>query len=164
MAKQEAKRGRPSKYNSALMPKLAEMMARMGMIDKDMAVYIGIAESTFHKWKKDHPEFADALTIGKEEPDGKVEAALYTTALGTTYDEITQQRKPNPETGEEVVTGTVLTRRHVAPSVAAQIFWLKNRRPDRWRDKQELDIDMENDPLLKFAEGLAAFRLDDKEQ
>ena len=139
-------------------------MARCGMIDKDMAKYIGIAESTFHKWKTDHPEFADALTKGKEEPDDKVEAALLRTALGSTFDEIVQDREPveDPEHPGKFIEKTIrthLTRRHLAPNVAAQIFWLKNRRPDRWRDKQEIEIDMDNDPLMKFAEAMATFKL-----
>ncbi len=32
-----------------------------------------------------------------------------------------------------------VTTREVIPDVRAQIFWLKNRRPDLWRDKQEID-------------------------
>ena len=28
-------------------------------------------------------------------------------------------------------------------NVTAQIFWLKNRKPDRWRDKQNQKIDLE---------------------
>ncbi len=29
--------------------------------------------------------------------------------------------------------------KQVSPDVTAQIFWLKNRRPDRWRDKQDIE-------------------------
>lgn len=29
--------------------------------------------------------------------------------------------------------------KEIAPDVTAQIFWLKNRRPDKWRDKQEIE-------------------------
>ena len=31
----------------------------------------------------------------------------------------------------------VQTVKHIPPDTTAQIFWLKNRRPDRWRDKPE---------------------------
>lgn len=153
--------GRPSKYSSIYVPKLANLMARNGMIDKDMAKFLGVAESTFHKWKNDHPEFAEALTKGKEEPDDKVEAALFRNAIGFAEDEITQDRKPDPNNpGQEIVIRTHLNRRYIAPSVAAQIFWLKNRRPDRWKDKQDFNVEFESDPLAQFAEGLRAFRLD----
>ena len=29
-------------------------------------------------------------------------------------------------------------KKHIPPDVTAQIFWLKNRDPERWRDKQEI--------------------------
>lgn len=41
------------------------------------------------------------------------------------------------DTGELVVTKEVT--KEVLPDTTAQIFWLKNRRPDRWRDKQDIE-------------------------
>lgn len=29
--------------------------------------------------------------------------------------------------------------KEVVPDTTAQIFWLKNRRPDKWRDKQDIE-------------------------
>jgi len=153
--------GRPTKYSTSLLPKLAELMAKSAMIDKDMAAFIGISESTFHKWKIDHPDFAAALIKGKQDPDDKVEAALFQSAMGHHEDEFTQVKVPGPD-GEDIIKHTTMTRRYIAPQVAAQIFWSKNRRPDRWKDKQEVSIDMDSDPLMKVAQQLADFRLENK--
>ena len=30
--------------------------------------------------------------------------------------------------------------KHVAPDVTAQIFWLKNRKPDEFRDKRDVEL------------------------
>lgn len=144
--------GRPSKYSKIFAPRLAEMLARAGMTDKEMAIYIGIAESTFHKWKIDHPEFMEAITKGKEEPDDKVEAAMFRTAIGYFEDEATQHSKIVD--GEKVITGQTITHRYFPGNVAAQIFWSKNRRPDRWKDRQEIGVDMQNDPVFILADAL----------
>ena len=145
---------RPTKYSKNYVPVLAELMARCGMIDKDMAKYIGVAESTFHKWKIDHPEFAASLEKGKKVADDEVVAALKKSAIGYYVEEITQRRDADGET-----IGTTLSKRWVPGSTGSMCFWLKNRDPENWRDKQEIEIDMANDPLLKFAEAMAGFRL-----
>lgn len=44
---------------------------------------------------------------------------------------------PPGSNGELVVTKVVT--KEVIPDTTAQIFWLKNRRPDLWRDKQQIE-------------------------
>jgi hypothetical protein len=44
-------------------------------------------------------------------------------------------------------------REYVPPDSTAMIFWLKNRKPTEWRDKQE--IKMSSDPLSEL---LSEFR------
>ena len=129
------------------------------MIDRDMAEFIGIAESTFNKWKIDHPEFAAALERGKKVPDDEVVAALMKSAMGYFVDEITQHRNA---TGE--VTSTTLAHRWIVPSVGAQCFWLKNRDPEIWRDRHEIAVDLESSPLKLFAEGMTKFTLLDNDK
>lgn len=41
------------------------------------------------------------------------------------------------DVGELVVTKEVI--KEVQPDTTAQIFWLKNRQPDKWRDKQDVE-------------------------
>lgn len=38
------------------------------------------------------------------------------------------------------------TKKMVVPDTTAQIFWLKNRRPDMWRDKPE-GFGADNEPV-----------------
>ena len=129
--KPAAKGGRPAKYSARWTPIAAEFMANTGMIDKDMAEAFGISESTFHKWKKDHAEFKRALAKGKQGPDDKVEKALYERALGYSHpeDKIMQY---------EGIPVIVPTTKHYPPEVMACIYWLNNRRPDKWKQKQEI--------------------------
>lgn len=142
--------------------------ARDGLTDEQIADNIGIRRPTLYEWKKRHPDIADALKKGKEVVDRHVENALLKRALGYRYDEVTEEPKTdvNLETGqiETVMAVTKRVTKEVQPDVTAQIFWLKNRKPEQWRDKQEivhdgklaLDVDIErmsDDELLRGIEG-----------
>ena len=84
---------------------------------------------TLYEWKKKYPEISEALKKGKEVVDIQVENALLKRALGYEYVEDKVEMGPN---GKKVTQ----TIKQVIPDTTAQIFWLKNRRPDKWRDKQ----------------------------
>lgn len=126
------KKGRTGKYHEWITDEgllKIEGWARDGLTDKQIAHNIGIAEQTLNNWKKDHPSLFESLKKGKEVVDRQVENALLKRALGYQYDEITY------ENGEE----TKRVRKEVQPDTTAQIFWLKNRKPVEWRDKQQVE-------------------------
>ena len=136
--------GRPSKYDEKLHPRLAKAYAMAGLTDAQMAEELGIALATLKNWKNDFPEFMAALTEGKEGPDGRVEDSLFRRAIGYSLEvEKPMVVSDGAQVGSHVEV--VKYREKVPPNVTAQIFWLKNRRPDRWRDKQ--DIQVETGPL-----------------
>lgn len=126
--------GRPSKYKPEYCLAV-KAMARLGMTDAQMSKEIGVSEVTLNAWKKEHPEFLKALKDGKEEPDQAVERSLFERATG--YVNKNAVKIFMPANAEEPVYAPY--EEHVAPDVTAQIFWLKNRRPDRWRDRQEVE-------------------------
>lgn len=118
------------KYQHWLTPEgltLLEGWARDGLTDEQIAHNMGISAATLYNWKSKYLEIVEALKKGKDVIDREVENALLKRALGFQYDEIT-------------LKGGVETKRvtkMVVPDTTAQIFWLKNRRPDKWRDKPE---------------------------
>ncbi|GAA0861732.1 transposase [Paraclostridium tenue] len=120
-----------SKYFTHVEPKLTliEGWARDGLTDEQIAEKIGIHISTLYDYKKKYSEFSESLKRGKEIVDYEVENALLKRALGYEYDEVIY------ENGKE----TKRVTKQVAPDTTAQIFWLKNRRPDKWRDKQVVE-------------------------
>ena len=123
-----------AKYQQWLEPEgllLIEGWARDGLTDEQIAHNMGIAESTLYEWKKQFPEFSESLKRGKEVVDRMVENALLKRALGYEYQE--QKIVVSEKDGKKVET----TIKQVIPDVTAQIFWLKNRKPDEWRDKPE---------------------------
>ena len=118
-----------------------EGWARDGLTDAQIAHNINIHVSTLCEWKDKYPQLAEALKRGKAPVDIEVENTLLKTALGYT---ITVKEpvkvkieKFKPGTGRIVEERVEMVERevHVPPNITAQIFWLKNRRPDRWRDK-----------------------------
>lgn len=121
-----------------------EGWARDGLTDEQIAKNIGINRDTLYRWKKAYPDFSDALKRGKEVVDRQVENALLKRALGYTYDEVTF------EDGVEVKR----VRKQVVPDTTAQIFWLKNRKPEDWRDKREIIKDDDNDQVLLFIKAM----------
>lgn len=123
---------RPSKYDLYIKDKLAaiEGWARDGLTDEQIAKNLGIHVATLYEYKKKYTEFAEALKKGKEVADYEVENALFKSATGFYYTEQTVTNKGN----------VVTVRKYEKPNTTAMIFWLKNRRPDKWRDKQEMDV------------------------
>lgn len=121
-----------------------EGWARDGLTDDQIAKNIGINRDTLYRWKKAHSDISDALKRGKEVIDRQVENALLKRALGYTYDEITLE-------GDDEVKRV---RKQVAPDTTAQIFWLKNRKPEEWRDKREIIKDDDNDQVLLFIKAM----------
>lgn len=106
-----------------------EGWAKDGLIDEQIAKNMGVAYSTFKDWKKRFPDLSAVLKRSKEVVDREVENALFESAKGFVYE-------------EETVTNTgevVTVKKYSKPNVTAQIFWLKNRKRDKWRDKQEIE-------------------------
>ena len=116
--------------------------ARQGLTDEQIAKNMGIAYSTFRDWMGKFPALSAALKAGKAPVDLEVENALLRNALGYSYTEMTRERQFNRETGEYDLVVTKTVTKDVKPDTTAQIFWLKNRRPDLWRDRIENRVDM----------------------
>lgn len=133
-----------------------EGWARDGLTDEQIAKNMGVRTSTLYDWKKKYSEISESLKKGKEVVDRAVENALLKRALGYSYTETTK---------ELVETKMIVTKevvKEVQPDTTAQIFWLKNRRPDIWRDRKDLEAkvdvnqqdpfkDMSKDELLRIA-------------
>lgn len=114
--------------------------ARDGLTDVEIADKMGIAESTLNEWKKKYPEISESLKVGKEVVDIGVENSLLKRAMGYEYKETTQESILDTKTGERTLLVTKVVTKQVAPDTTAQIFWLKNRQPKKWRDKQEVEM------------------------
>lgn len=107
-----------------------EGWAKDGLTDEQIAGNMGIKRQTLYDWKKKYPVFSDTLKQSKEVVDREVENALLKSAIGYYLDEERIDSEGNVYT----------VRRFVPPNTTAQIFWLKNRKPNEWRDKKQTEL------------------------
>jgi len=127
--------GRPSKFKPDFLEK-ATAMARRGATNAEIADVFGISESTFYLWLQKNSEFSDTLKEAKDFADDLVEAALFKRATGFSVPET----KVFMTKSGEIVTHEMI--KHYAPDTTAQIYWLKNRRRDKWGEGAEGDTNV----------------------
>lgn len=121
--------GRPSKYKPEF-ARQAALLGKKGCTDPEVAEFFAVAISTVSLWKLKHPEFSEALKLSKAEADLRVERALFERATGYRC----REDDVRVVDGEVVVT---TTDKQYPPDPTSMIFWLKNRKPESWRDKPE---------------------------
>lgn len=126
--------GRPSKFQLEYVEQ-ARKLCLLGATDQEIADFFEVEVRTIYRWKAEHDEFCQSLKAGKEVADERVERSLFQKAIGYEQEEV----KIFMPAGAE---GPVYApfRAKVAPDTTAAIFWLKNRRPDLWRDKQQTEL------------------------
>jgi hypothetical protein len=125
-------------------------MAKLGGTDFEIAEELGISTSTLWRWRSLYPEFSSALIEGKEAFDNRIERSLAQRAAGYSY----HSEKVFQYEGQVIRAGIV---EHVPPDVGAIKMWLGNRRPDQWRDKQEVKLDG-SDAFLKVWQAISEGR------
>lgn len=128
--------GRPTDYREEYAGQ-AEKLCQLGATDLELADFFEVSVRTIYRWKLDHDEFCQALRAGKDACDDRVERALYNRAIGYTHDAV---KIFMPSGADKPVYADY--REHVPPDPGAALNWLKNRRPDQWREKSEIDVNL----------------------
>lgn len=141
-----AGRGRPTKYQKGYAEQ-AYRLCLLGATNEFLAESFGVAVSTIDKWLSEKEEFSGAVKNGREVADAKVGEALFQRATGY------QHPDAHISNYQGDITETPITK-HYPPDPVSMIFWLKNRRPDLWRDKTQVDHGMTDD----LADQIAAAR------
>jgi len=118
-----------------------EGWARDGLTNDQIAHNIGISGRSFAEWISRFSSISSALKKGKAPVDIEVENALLKSALGFEYEETITEIEELPGGKQKKQIRKV--KKYAPPNSTAQIFWLKNRRPDRWRDKQDVALNAE---------------------
>jgi hypothetical protein len=110
-----------------------------GLTRHDIAHNIGITVDTLARWQIRYPELREALRESRAVADVRVEGALYKRAIGYDVTETKSTVVKHPD-GTQTVKQEKFDR-HIPPDTSAQIFWLKNRKPQDWRDRREFEVD-----------------------
>jgi len=123
----EVKQGRPSKYKEEYAEQ-AYNYCLLGAIDEQLASFFDVSVTTINTWKETYPDFLASIKKGKEQADLEVTQSLKKRASGM------KLKKQVIKEG-----GIIELEDEIPPDTAAMIFWLKNRQPKIWRDKQETE-------------------------
>lgn len=126
--------GRPTKYKAEYAEQ-ARKLCLLGATDAELASFFEVDVRTIHRWKIESDKFCHSIRVGKETADERVERSLYQKAIGYEQEEV---KIFMPANRDEPVYAPFTAK--IAPDTTAAIFWLKNRRPAEWRDKQEVEL------------------------
>lgn len=129
-----AKVGRPTDYKPEFCEQVAQLCAN-GATDQEVADFFGVTTMTIWRWRGIYPEFCDALRVGKDMCDDRVERSLFHRAVGFEHVAV---KIFMPAGANKPVYAKY--REYVVPDTGAATLWLKNRRPDKWRDKTETHL------------------------
>ena len=115
---------------------------------------MGVSYSTLKEWINTYSAISASLKKGKAPVDIEVENALLKRATGYT---VTVKKPVKVKTKRQLKDKGTIEEEHIefveeeiyiAPDTTAQIYWLKNRRPDKWRDKPQTSAADTDDPLM----------------
>lgn len=141
--------GRPTKYREEYND-LAYKYCLLGATDEKLAEFFEVNPDTIHEWKKVYPKFSESIKKGKTVADSEVAHALYHRAKGYEHPEVDIKMFQ----GEIIKTDLI---KHYPPDTAAAMIWLKNRQPELWKDKQEIDHTTKGESInptpIKFTKG-----------
>ena len=131
------KAGRPA-YDRDVLADMVEAYEDGPGTVNELCRHLGVHTSTFYACMKENDRFYRAVMRVRERADDRVEASLFDRAVGYSYTEISRKSGSGKDGG--VVDEETVHEKELAPDVGAQMNWLKNRRPDKWRDKVELEV------------------------
>lgn len=124
-------RGRPPKFKPEYV-NIARAMTHVGCAEYEIAQALGVASQTLWSWGKVYPEFYEAIKFRPGDGDERVERSLFHKAIGYTFDTVELFNNQG-----EIIEHPV--KKHIPPDTASAIFWLKNRKPEQWRDRIQMN-------------------------
>jgi len=129
--KEPVKRGRPDGFNEKVGDRILAL-AEKGLIDDEIAVKIGVSPRTLDYWKAKDKDFLRSIRESKALADDLVEAALFQRAVGYSHSATKMFQH------EGCIIKEDYTEMY-PPDTKAIEFWLKNRQPDKWREKKLIE-------------------------
>lgn len=130
--------------------KTIEGWAKQGLTNDEMAEALGVSRDMIYKWQREQPAFKEAMLKGKFESNGEILASAFRQATGY-YQHVTEPFKvktvvqvaesnsgrPIFEEVEEVIDHSYM--KYFPPNQTMAIFMLKNRLPEFYKDKQDMN-------------------------
>jgi hypothetical protein len=139
----ENKGGRPSKYKPEYAEIAYRLCSRLGATNDMLAAAFGVDVDTIREWRAHNDEFSGACRVGKGETDNLVEIGAVQHMTGY-YVEVEELDK----------FGVVHKLKKWIPGNAhAAMKWLNCRRPEVYRDQQNVKHTLEYGRCLPAVPG-----------
>jgi len=133
--KKRNKGGRPTEYNKAIC-QVAGTLAEFGASDRQVYTKLKISQRTFYTWKKEHPEFGEAIASGRQRFDnGEIERSLIQQAKP--HDEVTVYHELKGRGKERKMLMVGKKTKQAVVNVPAAERVLKANMPEKYGDKLE---------------------------
>jgi hypothetical protein len=125
--------------------------AKQGSTDEEIAKMLGISTTLLYEWKKDKVEFSEAIKKGKDISNGELLNSAFKQSVGFYY---TEQMAVKVRTNEAVPTADgkgekylpaerieiIEVQKFMPANPTMNIFMLKNRLPDEYKDKRQTEL------------------------
>ena len=122
-------------YCDEIHPKQVYRCRLAGLSIARIADILLVDPKLIRDWRKKYPKMAKAWADGGAHADAYVATAMFKRAIG--YSHKTEKIAINSQTGK--VTRAVFRERY-APDTAAGTFWLTNRQPGLWKNRNQSEL------------------------
>lgn len=126
-------------------PDVAYRLCLMGATNAELAEHFKVDVKTIHNWRDAHEEFDKKVEAGKDFADSLVAESMFKSAMGFhTITEITERQSDGENNTDTENNNVVVLKsiKGIPPNYSAQSFWLRNRQPKKWKEKIELEQEL----------------------
>ncbi len=128
------KTGRPPVYNPEEHPPAARLLTGNGKTKTELAQEFGVCRDTITDWCTRHPEFSAAIKLGLEDAVETSAASLFKRANGYSHPAV-KILTVSGGTGMGSTVEEIPFTQHYPPDTEALKFFLTNRSPKEWKNK-----------------------------
>lgn len=112
---------------------LAYKYCLLGADQAKLAEFFGCHLNTITNWKKEYPDFEDAISRGGVRADAEIAHALYHRAKGYQHEDV------EIKVVDKGIVEVPIIKQY-PPDTHAAKMWLMNRRPDKWKDSTQTEL------------------------
>ncbi len=141
-------RGRDGKYADYVEPNLEQIGKWVQLIsEQEIAKRLGIAYSTFQRYKREYPALKETLKKGRQTLVLELKESLKKKAKGFYYEETTIREIKAGKPGKEITTTVKDVKRKYAPPDTGAIHLLLKNFDDNWRNDDLATLDLKQQKI-----------------
>lgn len=132
-----------AKYSKKIVDRICKLISSDSYTIAEICKQVGINQDTYFTWKKEKPEFSEAVEKAKDSFNAdtlvECEKSLSKLIKGYDYEEKKVIYIENKE-GKPKIKEQTIIKKHVAPSLGAIIHFQTNKDPENWKNRQTSEL------------------------